>query len=85
MNCDFVIFKVDKPFGNGPTERAIDLATAEVPPGTVTLVSGWGHTSENGTSPKQLKSVTLPAAAREDCKKLYGPKINEKYVRFDID
>ena len=36
------------------------------------VVSGWGTTSEGGSLPSTLQTVTIPAVTRSSCRSAYG-------------
>lgn len=78
-DCDFVLFKVKQPFKTGDAnEKVVSFPSKEAAGGQQAIVSGWGLLKENGTSPTQLQSVTLPMVSRTDCAKIYGPRITTK-------
>lgn len=43
-----------------------------VPAGANALVSGWGTTSEGGSSPVQLRYTDVPVIGLTDCRNAYG-------------
>ncbi|WP_395791853.1 serine protease [Aquimonas sp.] len=43
------------------------LATADPAQGTALLATGWGATSEGGSSPIDLRKVSVPLASRTNC------------------
>lgn len=51
---------------------SIFLATSLVSPGATALVTGWGATSEGGSSSDNLMALYVPIVSNADCKSAYG-------------
>nr|ABU49589.1 cocoonase [Bombyx mandarina] len=73
-NNDFAIVTVNKDMAiDGKTTKIITLAKegSSVPDKTKLLVSGWGATSEGGSSSTTLRAVHVQAHSDDECKKYF--------------
>lgn len=50
----------------------IALAIGGILPGSLTKVTGWGLTKENGSMSDKLIAVEVPIVSQEDCRSVYG-------------
>ncbi|XP_045492083.1 trypsin-like [Colias croceus] len=65
---------------DGTNMKAVTLVSrgASVPAGDNVTVSGWGATSENGPTSKNLMAVQVPVVSNADCKTTYGKSITSR-------
>ncbi|CAG9091607.1 unnamed protein product [Plutella xylostella] len=59
---------------DGTNTKAVTLARAgsDPPAGTQLLVSGWGATSESGSTSRFLMAVKVPVVSRAECSRSYS-------------
>jgi len=77
-NNDFIILELDQPVPNARSS-IIELNDDRLEPtrDEILTVIGWGLTSEGGTASEKLLKVGLPAKSHRDCRRVYGPLLNE--------
>ncbi|XP_063635866.1 trypsin-7-like [Cydia splendana] len=65
---------------DGTDTRVISLppSNTAVQSGTDILVSGWGTTSENGNTSRNLMAVTVPVVATSECERAYNNAITAR-------
>lgn len=63
----------------------ISLPEDEVEVGTLTQVTGWGATKENGNTNKYLQTVNVPIVSNEDCYNAYGGGINATMICAGVE
>ncbi|KAL7302838.1 hypothetical protein TKK_0004070 [Trichogramma kaykai] len=69
---DIALIKLKKPIVFDATQRPIQLTDRPVKVGDKVLISGFGHTVNNGgVTSQQLLKATVYASDRESCRKIY--------------
>lgn len=76
-DSDIALLRLATPVTFGPSVGPIPLVSspandALVAPGVLSLVSGWGATSEGGSSATILQKVRLPIVSNATCNASYG-------------
>lgn len=76
-NNDIALLRLVTPVTLGPSVGIVPLVSspahdALVAPGVSSLVSGWGATSEGGSSASILQKVRLPIVSNTTCNEAYG-------------
>lgn len=72
VNNDMTLLKLDSPLDFNDNVQPICLRSEEVNSGTDCLATGWGTTSEGGSTPAILQQVYLPIVTPSSCKSSYG-------------
>ena len=69
------------------TELAAELANQDGPVGGQMLVTGWGRTSEGGTSPISLEAVQVPLVDTTNCNDAnsYNGQITDRMICAGLD
>ncbi len=69
------------------TELAAELANQDGPVGGQMLVTGWGRTSEGGTSPIALEAVQVPLVDATNCNDAnsYNGQITDRMICAGLD
>ena len=69
------------------TQLLAELANQDGPVGGQTLVTGWGRTSEGGTSPIALEAVQVPLVDTADCNDAnsYNGQITNRMICAGLD
>ncbi|KAF2880269.1 hypothetical protein ILUMI_25892 [Ignelater luminosus] len=69
IDFDIALLKLASPLSLG---KSISLVAKEVATGTLVTVTGWGALSEGGSSPSQMREVSVNTITRDACKDAYG-------------
>nr|AAX33734.1 MPA3 allergen [Periplaneta americana] len=73
IDFDVAVARVSPAFSYGTGVQPIPLASSEPSAGQIATVSGWGTTSEGGsTLPSQLQVVSVPIVSRSECNQAYS-------------
>jgi len=83
---DIAIMKLARPVKFGPWIQPACLPAAgeQVPDGATALLSGWGKSVENGTSPDILHQVTLPIINPQACVDMFKKNQYPLAIKTDI-
>ncbi|KAF5307104.1 hypothetical protein FQR65_LT18461 [Abscondita terminalis] len=85
IDYDVAVVKINPQFQLSNNVKHIPLqpVNQEVPVGAVAVVSGWGTTTEGGSSSQSLQEVSLPHVSDQSCKQSYGSsKITQRMFCF---
>ncbi|MFV0132929.1 S1 family peptidase [Streptomyces sp. HMX87] len=69
---DVAVLTLSKPMPYQPAAYVSSSDTGVYAPGTTARVLGWGTTSENGSSSRQLRTATVPVVSDAGCGDAYG-------------
>merc|ERR1712212_822856 len=72
ISNDISLLKFSEPLTFTEYVQAIDLPAPGHTASSDCIVSGWGTTSEGGTTPHVLQKVTVPIVSDEECRKAHG-------------
>lgn len=64
---DVAVLVLEDVLSYSSTIRAIPLASSDTPVGSDVLISGWGHLSTNGATPRYLQWNTLNSLSKNSC------------------
>ncbi|XP_049809526.1 trypsin alpha-3-like [Schistocerca nitens] len=70
-DCDVAVLKIRGQFKLGDKVKIVRLATSRPQEGASVLVSGWGATSEGGSTSNFLLSTTVKVVSVYDCRRCY--------------
>ncbi|XP_017130161.1 trypsin beta-like [Drosophila elegans] len=75
---DVAVLILRSPLKFDANVKKIALADTTPKAGTMSLVSGWGYTTDKGVTSPILKGVNVAVVSQTDCKKAYGNSIITK-------
>lgn len=80
---DIALVKLERPIPNLGPEAIVQLQSETVervfaPVGACAVVTGWGHTTHQGTVANTLQQVDVPIISPELCRSLYHGRTNEQ-------
>jgi len=83
---DIAIMKLARPVKFGPWIQPACLPAhgEQVPDGATALLSGWGKSVENGSSPDVLHQVTLPIINPQECVDMFKKNQYPLNIKTDI-
>lgn len=70
---DIAVLKLSSPLTLDSTRAVIPLfdQNEEATPGSVSVITGWGTTSQGGTGSTVLQTVDVPIVSKSDCNRAY--------------
>lgn len=74
VDYDIAVLELETPLQFGPGIQPIGLPLDDqvTPEGSPGYVTGWGTTSEGGSSSLELRGVWVPVVNQDSCKQVYG-------------
>jgi len=75
VDYDIAIIKLEKSLDMSPdcvTAVRLPKQNQEIQPGSMCYATGWGTTSEGGSTSATLRAVSVPIVTQEECKESYG-------------
>ncbi|KAH8300903.1 hypothetical protein KR044_004937, partial [Drosophila immigrans] len=64
---DVALLVLEQPLSYSAVIKAIPLASSDTAVGSEVVISGWGHLSTNGATPKRLQFNTLSSLSKQQC------------------
>jgi len=72
ISNDISLLKLSQPLSFNDNVRAIDIPAQGHAASGDCIVSGWGTTSEGGSTPSVLQKVSVPIVSDAECRDAYG-------------
>lgn len=73
---DVAVLELQTPSAQTPIAWATPTDAALYAPGTTSTATGWGRTSEGGSSSNALREVDMPIISDTDCDNAYGGDVH---------
>ncbi|XP_012892665.1 PREDICTED: chymotrypsinogen B-like [Dipodomys ordii] len=82
VHDDIALLKLATPARFTDTVSAVCLVCdeADFPPGTLCVITGWGHRQHNTENSPTLQQAVLPLVSTPDCQKYWGANITDDMI-----